>query len=84
MTEYAEEIERGGRIFKQVGKDKFYESVKELDVHPRVVTSWPYEAHWINNPSANNAACVGVSIGRDYHSSLADSFYVYYLRKDRL
>lgn len=31
---------------KQVSKDEFYKAVGPLDVHPNIVTKWPYTSEW--------------------------------------
>lgn len=32
--------------FREVTKEEFYAAMGPLDVHPQIVTRWPYTAEW--------------------------------------
>jgi len=81
MTEYTEEIERGGRIFKQVGRDQFRKATKDLESY-RTFDNWPYEVRHMGSLGSMDRTCLGVQISKD--APEGDSYYLYYLRKDRL
>jgi hypothetical protein len=60
---------------RQVSKDEFYKAVGPLNVHPNIVTGWPYTSEWrLQNDMARTL--IGKTILRQEGGQLLTDYFL--------